>query len=217
MSEEYSRYNVQGLEEAELESGASEPILKNLLGLKSQAALDEAEEDALKEVQNRIVDSYENIHLFTVADLCNIHALWLGKIYAWAGSYRQVNLSKDGFPFAAAAQIPNLMVRYEKDFLSRFTPCVFKDIDKVAEAIAITHAELILIHPFREGNGRLARLLANLMALQAQLPALDFEVLTLDNRQPYILAIQQSLDLNYQPLQMLFAKVIEQSLNRYHV
>ena len=30
----------------------------------------------------------------------------------------------------------------------------------VAEALAVVHAELILIHPFREGNGRVARLLA---------------------------------------------------------
>ena len=39
---------------------------------------------------------------------------------------------------------------------------------------AAVHAEPILIHPFREGNGRCARLLATLMGLQAGLPALDF-------------------------------------------
>lgn len=43
-----------------------------------------------------------------------------------------------------------------------------------ALALAETHAELMLIHPFRDGNGRLGRLLATLMALQAGLPVLDF-------------------------------------------
>jgi hypothetical protein len=33
----------------------------------------------------------------------------------------------------------------------------------------VVHAELLLIHPFREGNGRLARWLADLMALQPEL------------------------------------------------
>ncbi len=32
------------------------------------------------------------------------------------------------------------------------------------------HEELVLIHPFREGNGRVARLLSTLMAFQAGLP-----------------------------------------------
>ncbi len=36
--------------------------------------------------------------------------------------------------------------------------------------MAVTHTELILVHPFREGNGRLTRLLNTLMALQAGLP-----------------------------------------------
>lgn len=38
--------------------------------------------------------------------------------------------------------------------------------EQLIEAIAITHVELILIHPFREGNGRLSRLLADVMAVQ---------------------------------------------------
>jgi cell filamentation protein len=45
----------------------------------------------------------------------------------------------------------------------------------VADALAVVHVELVLIHPFREGNGRTARLLAVVMGLQAGLPALFFE------------------------------------------
>jgi cell filamentation protein len=40
--------------------------------------------------------------------------------------------------------------------------------------LAVTHVELILIHPFREGNGRLARLLADVMAVQADRGLLDY-------------------------------------------
>ena len=47
-------------------------------------------------------------------------------------------------------------------------------MDEIAEAIATVHTEYILIHPFREGNGRLGRLIAVLMGLQAGLPVLDF-------------------------------------------
>ena len=41
-------------------------------------------------------------------------------------------------------------------------------------AIAETQVELIPIHPFREGNGRLARLLADVMAVQAGQDPLDY-------------------------------------------
>jgi len=47
--------------------------------------------------------------------------------------------------------------------------------EEVIKALAVVHTELVLIHPFRaEGNGRVARMLATLMALQAGLPPLDF-------------------------------------------
>lgn len=42
------------------------------------------------------------------------------------------------------------------------------------EAIAVVHVEFILIHPFREGNGRMGRMLASVMAMQASKPELNF-------------------------------------------
>lgn len=47
-------------------------------------------------------------------------------------------------------------------------------VDCLLEDLAIIHAEFLLIHPFREGNGRLARWLAELMCLQSGLPLPDF-------------------------------------------
>ena len=95
-----------------------------------------------------------------------MHRLWLGRVYPWAGAYRTVNMAKGDFVFAAASQIPRLMQQFENGALRKFTPCRFASIDDQALALAVVHAELVLIHPFREGNGRLARLLATLMALQ---------------------------------------------------
>jgi cell filamentation protein len=62
------------------------------------------------------------------------------------------------------------------------TPCNFKDRTEILHALAETHIELVLIHPFREGNGRVARILSTLMALQAGLPLLDFGLITVEWR-----------------------------------
>lgn len=75
---------------------------------------------------------------------------------------------------AAADQVPRLMREFEQGPLRDYTPCRFDAIQEREEALAVVNAELILIHPFREGNGRCARVLATLMALQAELPPLDF-------------------------------------------
>jgi cell filamentation protein len=70
----------------------------------------------------------------------------------------------------------------------------------------------MLIHPFREGNGRLGRVLATLMALQAGLPILDFSDWDGDKCEAYFVAVRAGLDRNYAPMQKLFAGIIETSL-----
>jgi cell filamentation protein len=103
--------------------------------------------------------------IITVAELSEWHRKWLGNIYEWAGQERSVNMSKGDFHFATVAQIPRLLAELDKKYLSVYTPCQGFNESRLVEAIAIVHVELILVHPFREGNGRLSRLLANVMAL----------------------------------------------------
>ena len=136
----------------------------------------------------------------TVADLVTWHRRWLGNVYPWAGQFRQVNMSKGDFMFAAAPQIPRLMATFENQCLSRWTPCQGLAGDALTQAIAITHVELILIHPFREGNGRLSRLLADVMAMQAGHEPLDYSSWDRE-KDRYIQAIHAGLAGDYTPMQ----------------
>ena len=174
--------------------------------------MDDAEARALEQALLELVGHYDDAHRFIAADICKLHKNWLGEIYEWAGAYRQVNISKGGFPFAAAARVPVLMAEFEKAVLTRYTPCIFKDRAEVVGALAETHAELVLIHPFREGNGRTARIVSILMALQAGLPLLDFSVIAEEQKPAYFAAVQSGLDRDYQPMERLFAEIIERSL-----
>ena len=72
--------------------------------------------------------------------------------------------------------------------------------------------ELVLIHPFREGNGRVARILTVLMALQAGLPALYFEKLSGRKRENYFAAVRAGLDRDYEPMAGLFTALIKRTL-----
>jgi cell filamentation protein len=206
------RYDVSDLPEAQFEPGSNGLVLKNLLGITSKQVMDEAEARALEQAMDVLVRAYGETHRFTATDLCDCHRIWLGGISEWVGHYRRVNVSKDGFPFAAAAQVPTLMGQFERDVLRRYTPCTFADRAAVIRALAETHVEFVLIHPFRDGNGRLARVLSTLMALQAGLPLLDFSLMAGTGKTTYIAAIQAGLDKRYVPMESLFGEVIEQSL-----
>ncbi len=206
------RYDVSGLPEAQFEPGSNEQVLRNRLGIKSPKDMDDAETRALEKAMVELVGSYGERHRFTTNDIRDIHRRWLGEIYEWAGEYRQVNVSKGEFPFAAAARVPDLMAEFERNVLARHTPCNFKQRTAVTRALAETHVELVLIHPFREGNGRAARILSILMALQAGLPLLNFSPIAEEKKPEYFAAVQAGLDKNYAPMERLFAEIIERSL-----
>ena len=206
------RYDVSGLTEAQFETGSDGVVLRNLPGITSPTEMDAAEANALIDAVDRLVRSYDEEHRFTANDICELHRVWLGGIYAWAGEYRQVNVSKGNFMFAAAGRIPVLMAEFERDALARCTPCKFETTEEIVGALAETHVELVLIHPFREGNGRISRVLSTLMALQAGLPLLDFGTIAGEKKENYFAAVRAGLDRNYRPMEKIFSGVIERSV-----
>ena len=206
------RYDTADLGENQFEPGSRRRVLKNLLGITSKREMDGMEGREQVRVLEELSSLYDSDHRFTAADICRMHRLWLGQIYPWAGKYRLVNLKKDSFPFAAAAQISKLMAEFEAGPLKRHTPCRSVSTELLSAALAETHVELVLIHPFREGNGRIARILAVLMGLQAGLPALYFDKLSGRKRQEYFASVRAGLDRNYEPMTKLFIAVIERTL-----
>lgn len=205
------RYAAGGAE-AEFEPGSRGRVLRNLLGIRLVREMHQAEFEGLLRATDAWFVRARTDQRFTAADLREMHRAWLGEIYPWAGEYRTVDLSKGDLHFANAAQIHRLMTELERGPLTTYTPCRPGPVAAVAGAIAVVHAELILIHPFREGNGRCARLLAGLMGLQAGLPALRFDRLDGRGRASYFAAIRESLGRDYEPLTTLFVSVIERTL-----
>jgi len=208
------RYDVSELVEAQFEPSSRRRVLKNLLGIKRKREMDRVEAREQLRALHELIEIYGKNHRFTAGDICRIHKVWLGTIYPWAGKYRQVNLAKEDFVFAAANQIPRLMEELEKGPLREFTPCRFDQIEKIAKSLAVVHTELVLIHPFRDGNGRVARLLATLMALQGGLPPLDFSGLKGRKRKEYFTAVRMGLDRDYRAMEAIFNDVILKTLRK---
>lgn len=206
------RYATSHLPEDQYEPGSNGTVLRNLLGIKSREEMEHEEEVRFERLMAEAAARFNNDHRFTMQDITWLHKFWLEGVFSWAGAYRSVNIGKGGFMFAAAAHVPGLMQQFERDQLARLTPCLFEKIEDVVPALAEVHVELILIHPFREGNGRIARLLSVLMALQAGLPPLDFSELQGKKRDEYFAAVQAGMDRDYSLMERVFSEVIERTL-----
>ena len=200
------RYQVAG-PEGEFEPGSNEQVLRNLVGIASPDDMDELELRLLDELYHEVLVQNVPARQLTMADLKHWHRLWLGNVYAWAGQERSVNLGKDGFQFATASLLPGLLATFEREHLARWTPCGALAAADLVHAIAVTHVELIVIHPFREGNGRLSRLLADVMAVQAGHEPLDYS--SWEQRKPaYIGAIHAGFSGDYGPMAGFVAEAL---------
>jgi cell filamentation protein len=137
-------------------------ILKNKLNIRDLTILKKAEEEitVVKQMalyQNPIKGN------FTKAHLMNIHKFIFGDIYPFAGKIRKEQISKADTMFYP----PNLIDReLDKIFLKIKSEAMLKEKseDKVFDNLAYVMAELNIIHPFREGNGRTIREFIRLMA-----------------------------------------------------
>lgn len=202
-----TKYGISGLQ-GRYQAGSNNQVLANKLGITEPADMDEAELVLLEKLYESVLLSHFSHGGIKVDDIKTWHRRWLGNVYEWAGDERSVNMSKGDFHFAAAAQISQLMNKFESDYLNRYTPCTDLSNEELIEAIAVVHIEFILIHPFREGNGRLSRLLADVMAVQAGFQPLDYSGWD-ENKNEYFSSIQQGMDMNYEPMKKLVEQALE--------
>lgn len=93
---------------------------------------------------------------FDVSHFVSIHKFLFEDIYPFAGLFRTENIAKDYFQFAEWEYIESELTRLlselkNENFLANLTK------EKFAERLAYYWAELNVLHPFREGNGRTTR------------------------------------------------------------
>lgn len=200
------RYDTSGISEAEFQLGSNDLVLANKLSITDVDEINLVESALLDELTIAVLNEIEANQVLSVADVCEWHRRWLGNVYEWAGRYRSVNMGKGDFHFAAAHLISSLMTKFESQFLQPLACHSDMSDDDLANALANIHIEYILIHPFREGNGRLSRILAMVMATQAGRPLLDFSELD-ENKTEYFTAVQAGLD-NPEPMIDIFKRVL---------
>ncbi|MFJ0261007.1 Fic family protein [Acinetobacter baumannii] len=196
-----------GTSEGDYEPGSNGRVLKNKLGITSEAEMQEAEEHLLLQLYNYIFANEFSIEQLSFQDIMDWHRKWLKPIYAWAGDLRTVDMTKGDFRFAAAQFLPQQIKPFERQFLDLYGQLNAMDLDDFVSFLAQSHVEFILIHPFREGNGRISRLLMDVMATQAGYGPLDYSLWD-KHKGFYFGSIQAGVACDYQHMERLVRDIL---------
>ena len=133
----------------------------------------------------------------------NLHKKMFGNIWKWAGSFRTSERNIGVAPYEIQPKLRILLddVKFWIDNRT-FSP----------KEIAIRfHHRLVQIHPFPNGNGRISRLMADLLMKQFGLSALDWGSGSLTEiselRRKYISALQDADNGDYSLLLNFISKI----------
>jgi Fic family protein len=182
---------------------------------------------------SRFVRRYANQHgAIDIKTVCEIHnEIFKDPWSEIAGKYRKENLkiteSKHLPPHYS--EVPALMDAANQEFTEKLkklhkvdgllitksdaTEEVLQSIDAIVTSAAWIHHTITYIHPFREGNGRTARLAANLLLERYGLVGISIKV-EKENKNRYRQALSQIDTIqDYEPLKNI---IYEGLIERYN-
>lgn len=140
-------------------------VLINKLGIRDADTLRKTEYAMVNSAQVRMMKSPVRGN-FDLPHLQGVHKALFGKVYAWAGKIRTVDISKGDSQFAFQQFIVS---SGNKLFTQLGAENHLKGLKEGAFAERAAHylGEINTLHPFREGNGRTQRVFMSQLAHQA--------------------------------------------------
>jgi len=149
------------------------------------------------------------------ADLRQVHLLVLKDINDTdAGAYRriQVEISGSQFKPPSPESVSAEMTEFGSWLLDASVPGRIFNHDDAVLVAAVAHTWFVTIHPFIDGNGRVARLIMNLILMRYGYP---IAVVSREDRLRYYDALEVSQSSDLTPFVSLLVECIEESLEEY--
>src|SRR5687768_15241112 len=158
----------------------------------TRGELDELEESniqsALTWARRKAISGRRQTDVLTEEFLYELHRRMFGSVWKWAGLVRRTNKNIGVDKVTVRTDVRKLIedARYWREYR-------VYDNDELAVRF---HHRLVAIHPFPNGNGRHARLMADLIAQQSGRPAFSWGggtlVSTSDLRSEYLSALRKA-------------------------
>jgi len=148
----------------------------------------------------------------------DIHNVGFGFIFPnWAGKFRLIEVTVGSYTPPSYYELPQLIKSLCDDLTERLKHLPsFSDQEKyLAEIISLLawfQHRLVWIHPFQDYNGRIARVLTNLLLLNLELPIIEIKAGTKEDRERYIKAMKEADKGNLTKLENLLAQALKENL-----
>lgn len=154
-------------------------ILDNKLGITDAVDLARAEEKISKAKANELFKNglLERLNTGSFEALAEIHKYLFDEIYDFAGRVRTENIAKGNFRFAP--------VMYLEAALKNIDAMPQSTFDEIIEK----YVEMNIAHPFREGNGRSARIWLDAILKKRLQKVIDWSCV---DKNDYLLAMERS-------------------------
>jgi len=134
----------------------------------------------------------------------------------YGGEFRKIEVEVSNHIPPKFYLIPQFILDYTNDLeirLKNLPELKNKNfIKELISLIAWAHHRFLWIHPFQDYNGRIGRLLNNIICINLNLPPIELKVETKAGRKRYIEALQQADNGNYKALEKIIRSAIEESV-----
>lgn len=164
----------------------------------------------LLEVYSYLVENFDISKTFGIDTIKKWHKMIFQTIYPFAGEFRTVNMSKGSGVEAWEWRLDFLQGIPELDsFLKETTKKEYGDIEEIAEDLSKLISEFLFIHPFREGNGRLSRLICDIILAKNGFPMIGLKLKRSDN---YLQRVHAGYECDYEPMKELLKSKLEEEI-----
>jgi cell filamentation protein len=180
--------------------------------LKSTDAIYITKQEDLKllEVYSYLVENFDISKTINFNILKTWHKIIFETIYPFAGELRVVNMSKGSGEEAWIWRLEFLNGLNEFDsFLKQVSQKEYEELDDIIEDLSKLISDFLFIHPFREGNGRLSRLVCDIILAKNGFPMIGLKLKKSDN---YIQRVHSGYQCDYEPMKELLKIKIEEEL-----
>lgn len=189
----------------------SKGVCINYLKSTNQDLIQKEEDLKLLEVYDYLVNNLDISKSFNFNTIKKWHRAIFKTIYPFGGDLRTVEMSKGNGDEAWCWRLEFLEAIPQLDqLIVKISKTNYDDIDIITLDLAQFISEFLFIHPFREGNGRLSRLVCDIILAKNGFPMIG---LNLKNGDNYIEKVHQGYNCDYEPMRELLKSKIEEIMN----
>lgn len=189
-------------------------------GILSRSKVIQLEKEGVKKALEYIIKLTEENPEITPQLIRDIHKTGFCFIFPdWAGNFRIEDVTVGEYEPPHYSLIPELIKNLCEDLSERLRhlPSPEQEEQFLAEVISLLawfQHRFVWIHPFKDYNGRVARLLTNLLLLNFDLPIFEIQAETVEDRETYVAAMKAADQQDYSKLEDLIATALKESLER---